>query len=113
MKDKKSADAIINRLHQAYGIEEKRGFGGTGRGNRDRRKRISGWRTRGVPPDKIARASLDTGCCEEWLYTGEGEIRQSGGTLHKEGVMHERHGGYRPDSLIINRELLRDILEGG
>lgn len=62
-----------------------------------------------MPPEKIVRASLDTGYTEEWLYAGEGEIRQ---TLHKEGVVHERRGGYRPDSLIINRELLRDILEG-
>lgn len=75
----KVACEIISRIHFAFGIKEERGSlkelapllrvksGSI----------ISGWKSRdtGVPEDKIARASLETGYIENWIKTGEGPMR--------------------------------------
>ncbi len=81
LKELKPADEIISRLHVAYGIEEKRGslkvlgenLGVSG-------SVISGWRDRGVPDEKIARATIDTGFIEIWIKTGEGPTHKKAAT---------------------------------
>lgn len=76
MEENSSADATISRLHIAYGVEERRGSPAIlGEKLGVEPNVISGWRTRGVPPDKIARATIDTGYIELWLRTGKGPMR--------------------------------------
>ena len=76
MKQKNLASEIISRLLIAYGIQEQRGSASVlARKLKTKGSVVSGWRTRGVPEQIIARAIIDTGVGEKWLRTGEGPMR--------------------------------------
>jgi hypothetical protein len=73
--DKKHAGEIISRLHQAYDIEEKWGsLADLAKKLGTSASVISGWKKRGVPREKLARARIDTGYLENWMESGQGPM---------------------------------------
>ena len=112
LKENKSNSEVISRLHIAYAIAEKRGsLNDLGAKLSVAGSVISGWRSRGIPDDKISRARIDTDYLEKWLKTGKGEMRTNASADPIEAMVIEKLNGYTADKEIKDSKLIMHMLE--